>query len=67
MSNMDEYCQEKGVQLWAVWAVHHVCSKNSERYCQMLLDQAGHKVLLQLVRNPDTDTIVANLAEKVRD
>ena len=25
------------VQLWAVWAIHHVCSKNSSRYCDMLL------------------------------
>ena len=25
------------VQLWAVWAIHHVCSKNSGRYCEMLL------------------------------
>lgn len=25
------------VQLWAVWAIHHVCSKNPGRYCEMLL------------------------------
>lgn len=25
------------VQLWAIWAIHHVCSKNPGRYCEMLL------------------------------
>lgn len=30
-----ESCSE--VQLWAVWAIHHVCSKNPNRYCEMLL------------------------------
>lgn len=27
------------VQLWAVWAIHHVCSKNALRYSEMLLQE----------------------------
>jgi len=63
-SLLDE-AQEEGVQLWAVWAIHHVCSKNSERYCSMLLGEGGHKVLLDLVRTPTTHHVVANIAEQV--
>ena len=33
-------CQESPeVQLWAVWAIHHVCSKNALRYSEMLLQK----------------------------
>lgn len=33
-------CQESPeVQLWAVWAIHHVCSKNALRYSEMLLQE----------------------------
>merc|ERR1719411_1313534 len=33
--------QEYSVQLWAVWAIHHVCSKNPRRYLPMLVYQEG--------------------------
>ncbi|CAH6790634.1 protein zyg-11 homolog A [Phodopus roborovskii] len=33
------------VQLWALWAMHHVCSKNPSKYCQLLVEEGG----LQLV------------------
>jgi len=57
--------QEEAVQLWAVWAIHHVCTKNASRYCRMLLQQGGETVLLLLVREPSTNTQVANIADKV--
>merc|ERR1712110_676033 len=41
--------QEYSVQLWAIWAIHHVCSKNPKRYLPMLVYQEGIKVLLTLV------------------
>jgi len=57
--------QEEAVQLWAVWAIHHVCTKNASRYCRMLLQQGGETVLLLLVREPSTNAQVANIADKV--
>ena len=33
--------QEEAVQLWAVWAIHHVCTKNPARYCGMLCAQVS--------------------------
>ncbi|CAH2310855.1 zyg-11 homolog B isoform X1 [Pelobates cultripes] len=39
-----------GVQLWAVWAMQHVCSKNPVRYCNMLIEEGG-LVKLHLIRD----------------
>ncbi|XP_015602670.1 protein zyg-11 homolog B isoform X3 [Cephus cinctus] len=33
------------VQLWAVWAIHHVCTKNPKRYCGMLAKEGGARIL----------------------
>ena len=57
--------QEEAVQLWAVWAIHHVCTKNPARYCGMLEAQGGHTVLLALVREPATHRTVANITEQI--
>jgi len=57
--------QEEAVQLWAVWAIHHVCTKNPARYCGMLAAQGGHTVLLDLVREPSTHSKVANITDQV--
>ncbi|XP_043289937.1 protein zyg-11 homolog B-like isoform X2 [Venturia canescens] len=37
------------VQLWAVWAIHHVCTKNPKRYCGMLAKEGGTKILKALL------------------
>nr|XP_023021052.1 protein zyg-11 homolog B-like [Leptinotarsa decemlineata] len=37
------------VQMWAVWAIHHVCTKNPKRYCRMLDDEKGHVILKDLI------------------
>jgi len=55
------------VQLWAVWAIQHVCSKNSGRYCPMLVSEQGSEMLVSLVRNPDTEANVKRLAQQVLD
>jgi len=57
--------QEEAVQLWAVWAIHHVCTKNPSRYCLMLQQQGGETVLLDLVREAETHREVANIADQV--
>ena len=41
--------QEYAVQLWAVWAIHHVCSKNPMRYCPMLVYEEGIRYVLMLI------------------
>jgi Zyg-11 family protein len=57
--------QEEAVQLWAVWAIHHVCTKNPGRYCHMLSSQGGQVILLALVREPATHHVVANITDQV--
>ncbi|KAL7289258.1 hypothetical protein TKK_0017195 [Trichogramma kaykai] len=44
------------VQLWAVWAIHHVCTKNPKRYCEMLVKEGGVQILESLLQQPNEDT-----------
>ncbi|KAL1415662.1 hypothetical protein MTO96_029082 [Rhipicephalus appendiculatus] len=53
------------VQLWAVWAMHHVCSKNPKRYCTMLRDEGGIDVLQGMLDNPDTNPAVAAICQNI--
>uniref|UniRef100_A0A8C7T398 Zyg-11 family member, cell cycle regulator n=1 Tax=Oncorhynchus mykiss TaxID=8022 RepID=A0A8C7T398_ONCMY len=54
-----------GVQLWAAWAMQHVCSKNAPRYCSMLLDEGGLHQLEKVQTHPDTHADVMRLAESI--
>lgn len=53
------------VQLWACWAIQHVCTKNGNRYCPMLHKEKGSDILYELVCNKDTEPEVVELAENV--
>ncbi|XP_076353569.1 protein zyg-11 homolog B-like [Tachypleus tridentatus] len=53
------------VQLWAVWAIHHVCSKNPKRYCPMLLEEGGTSLLEKLLCHPKTSGTVATIAQAI--
>lgn len=53
------------VQLWSVWAIHHVCSKNPSRYCPMLCSEGGVKILQDITVNPSVHKDVLELAKKV--
>ncbi|KAK3092105.1 hypothetical protein FSP39_025250 [Pinctada imbricata] len=53
------------VQLWAVWAIQHVCTKNSERYCPMLEKEGGADILRELVTDKSTNNDVSYIAEKI--
>lgn len=55
------------VQLWAVWALHHVTTKNSKRYCHMLVREGVDDVLRKLVALPGSNASVRELAGKVVD
>uniref|UniRef100_A0A8D3B695 Zyg-11 family member, cell cycle regulator n=1 Tax=Scophthalmus maximus TaxID=52904 RepID=A0A8D3B695_SCOMX len=54
-----------GVQLWAAWAMQHVCSKNAARYCSMLLEEGGLQQLEQVHTHPQTHRDVKLLAESI--
>uniref|UniRef100_A0A8C8GYL0 Protein zer-1 homolog-like C-terminal domain-containing protein n=1 Tax=Oncorhynchus tshawytscha TaxID=74940 RepID=A0A8C8GYL0_ONCTS len=54
-----------GVQLWAAWAMQHVCSKNAPRYCSMLLEEGGLHQLEKVQTHPDTHADVMRLAESI--
>ncbi|XP_032826535.1 protein zyg-11 homolog B [Petromyzon marinus] len=53
------------VQLWAVWAMQHVCSKNPGRYCSMLLEEGGRPHLVRLQRCLRTARHVRAIAASV--
>ncbi|CAL4133086.1 unnamed protein product, partial [Meganyctiphanes norvegica] len=55
------------VQLWAVWALHHVTTKNSKRYCSMLVKEGVDDVLQRLLQQPASNEDVRRLARKVMD
>ncbi|KAM6962880.1 protein zyg-11 homolog [Aplochiton taeniatus] len=54
-----------GVQLWAAWAMQHVCSKNAPRYCSMLLEEGGLHQLEQVQKHPQTHGDVKRLADSI--
>uniref|UniRef100_A0A3Q1EC80 Zyg-11 family member, cell cycle regulator n=1 Tax=Acanthochromis polyacanthus TaxID=80966 RepID=A0A3Q1EC80_9TELE len=56
-----------GVQLWAAWAMQHVCSKNASRYCSMLLEEGGLQQLERVHAHPQTHQDVKLLAESILD
>uniref|UniRef100_A0A4W6D0B9 Zyg-11 family member, cell cycle regulator n=1 Tax=Lates calcarifer TaxID=8187 RepID=A0A4W6D0B9_LATCA len=56
-----------GVQLWAAWAMQHVCSKNAARYCSMLLEEGGLQQLERVHTHPQTHRDVKRLAESILD
>lgn len=57
--------QSPGVQLWAAWAMQHVCSKNAARYCSMLLEEGGLQHLEAVRSQPETHSDVRRLVESI--
>ncbi|KAI4503158.1 hypothetical protein M0802_002202 [Mischocyttarus mexicanus] len=54
------------VQLWAVWAIHHVCTKNPKRYCGMLTREGGVETLKYLEETHTENTMHPNLRSLCR-
>jgi len=42
------HCNLKEVQLWAIWAIRHVCTKSPVRYCPMLKEEGGDLILKEM-------------------
>lgn len=54
------------VQLWAVWAIHHVCTKNPKRYCSMLIKEGNVEILKQLESTHTENTTTPNIQSLCR-
>lgn len=46
------------VQLWAAWAIQHVCAKNAKKYCPMLIEEGGYQIISNLANTPDVNVHV---------
>ncbi|XP_035214412.1 protein zyg-11 homolog B-like isoform X1 [Stegodyphus dumicola] len=53
------------VQLWAAWAIYHVCLKNSKRYCKMIIEDGGAQILKNLLRDPELHPSVADICKEI--
>ncbi|XP_008291016.1 protein zyg-11 homolog [Stegastes partitus] len=58
-------CQPSGVQLWAVWAIHLVCSQNTPHYSSMLEKEGLTELLKALAAHPDTHSDIKGLSDKI--
>ncbi|CAN9503102.1 unnamed protein product [Ophioblennius macclurei] len=57
--------QPSGVQLWAVWAIHLVCSQNTSHYSSMLQKEGLIELLKALAAHPDTHDDVRGLSDGI--
>lgn len=55
------------VQLWALWAILHVCSKNGKRYCLMLYEEEGDEILNTIAANSNTSEEVRQFCISIMD
>ncbi|XP_071348588.1 protein zyg-11 homolog isoform X2 [Trachinotus anak] len=58
-------CQPSGVQLWAVWAIHLVCSQNTSHYSSMLEREGMTELLKVLAAHPDTHSDIKGISENI--
>uniref|UniRef100_A0A672YEF2 Protein zyg-11 homolog n=1 Tax=Sphaeramia orbicularis TaxID=375764 RepID=A0A672YEF2_9TELE len=57
--------QPSGVQLWAVWAIHLVCSQNTSQYGSMLETEGVTELLKALAAHPDTHSDIKRLSDSI--
>ncbi|XP_065349750.1 protein zyg-11 homolog [Cloeon dipterum] len=55
------------VQLWAVWAIQHVCTKNAKRYCPMLIEEGGDNRMRVLMDSGNTHSSVKVVCMSIMD
>ncbi|XP_054577326.1 protein zyg-11 homolog A isoform X2 [Eptesicus fuscus] len=54
-------------QLWALWAMHHVCSKNPSKYCKMLVEEEGLQLLCDIQEHNEADPQAQQIAASILD
>uniref|UniRef100_A0A668A907 Zyg-11 family member, cell cycle regulator, like n=2 Tax=Myripristis murdjan TaxID=586833 RepID=A0A668A907_9TELE len=57
--------QPSGVQLWAAWAIHLVCSQNTTHYGSMLQKEGVIDLLKALAADSDTHSDIKRLSETI--
>ncbi|KAM7099293.1 protein zyg-11 homolog A [Molossus nigricans] len=55
------------VQLWALWAMYHVCSKNPSKYCKMLVEEEGLQLLCDIQEHNEADPQAQQFAASILD
>nr|XP_023405426.1 protein zyg-11 homolog A [Loxodonta africana] len=55
------------VQLWALWAVYHVCSKNPSKYCKLLVEEEGLQLLCDIQEHRGADPQALRIATAILD
>ncbi|XP_066125266.1 protein zyg-11 homolog A [Saccopteryx bilineata] len=55
------------VQLWALWAIYHVCSKNPSKYCKMLVEEKGLQLLCDIQEHNEADPQAQQIATSIVD
>ncbi|XP_007944151.1 protein zyg-11 homolog A [Orycteropus afer afer] len=55
------------VQLWALWAMYHVCSKNPSKYCKMLVEEEGLQLLCDIQEHKGADPQALQIATSILD
>lgn len=61
-------CQDSyEVQLWAAWAMQHVCNRNYKRYCPMLIAEGGVGLLHHLYEDVGTNCQVRVICKSILD
>ncbi|XP_076420805.1 protein zyg-11 homolog A isoform X1 [Peromyscus maniculatus bairdii] len=53
------------VQLWALWAVHHVCSKNPSKYCPLLVEEGGLQLVCDIQEHGQANAQVRQMAASI--
>uniref|UniRef100_A0A8D0DVN4 Zyg-11 family member A, cell cycle regulator n=1 Tax=Salvator merianae TaxID=96440 RepID=A0A8D0DVN4_SALMN len=54
-----------GVQIWAAWAILHICCKTPARYCAMLIEENGLQHLYNIKENDHSDPDVQYLTTEI--
>ncbi|XP_042353856.1 protein zyg-11 homolog [Plectropomus leopardus] len=60
-----ETWQPSGVQLWAVWAMHLVCSQNTSHYSNMMEKEGVTELLRALTAHPNTHADIKGLSDSI--
>ncbi|XP_011539783.1 protein zyg-11 homolog A isoform X2 [Homo sapiens] len=55
------------VQLWALWAMYHVCSKNPSKYCKMLVEEEGLQLLCDIQEHSEATPKAQQIAASILD
>ncbi|XP_047580183.1 protein zyg-11 homolog A isoform X3 [Lutra lutra] len=58
---------QPAVQLWALWAMYHVCSKNPSKYCKMLVEEEGLQLLCDIQDHSKADPQTQQIATSILD